>query len=344
MEAYFEPKHPGSFGSVQTFKRHLDGKYKTKDIKTWLQDKDAYTLHKPVRLNFRRRMTFTIGIDNLWQADLADLSKLSKYNDNNKFLLTCIDVFSKHAWVVPLRTKTGPSLTEAFSTILTDRRPIYLQTDKGTEFLNSHFQTLLRKNDIKFYTTENTDTKASVVERFNRSIKSKMWRYFTHKNTHRYIDVLQDLVHSYNNTYHRSIGMTPSQVTLENQDYVRNRLFGGKRKPTKWNYDVGDKVRISKARMAFRKGYLSSWSDEIFTIDARLSTDPATYELADLNGEKIKGTFYEEELQKILKEDDVYRVEKVLKTRKRSGKTEHFVKWKGYDDSFNSWTSDIFNV
>src|SRR6218665_2241743 len=79
--------------------------------------------------------------------------------------------------------------------------------------------------------------------------------------------------------------MTPSQVTVENQDYVRNRLFGGKRKPTKWNYDVGDKVRISKARMAFRKGYLSSWSDEIFTIDARLSTDPATYELADLNGE-----------------------------------------------------------
>ena len=107
MEAYFEPKHPGSFGSVQTFKRHLDGKYKTKDIRTWLQDKDAQTLHKPVRLNFRRRKTFTIGIDNLWQADLADLSKLSKYNDNNKFLLTCIDVFSKHAWVVPLKTKTG---------------------------------------------------------------------------------------------------------------------------------------------------------------------------------------------------------------------------------------------
>ena len=93
MEAYFEPKHPGSFGSVQTFKRHLDGKYKTKDIRTWLQNKDAYTLHKPVRLNFRRRMTFTIGIDNLWQADLADFSKLSKHNDNNKFLLTCIDVF-----------------------------------------------------------------------------------------------------------------------------------------------------------------------------------------------------------------------------------------------------------
>jgi len=344
MDSYFDPRHPGSFGSAQTFKRHLDGKFKTKDVKTWLQDKDAYTLHKPVRLTFRRRKTFTIGIDNLWQADLADLSALSKYNDKNKYLLTCIDVFSKFAWVVPLKSKTGLSLTEAFSTILTDRRPAYLQTDKGTEFLNTNFQALLRKHDIKFYTTENTDTKASVVERFNRTLKTKMWKYFTHKNTLHYMDVLQDLVHSYNNTYHRSIGMTPSQVTVEKQDCVRKRLFGGKKNSPKWKYVVGAKVRISKARMAFKKGYLPSWSDEIFTIVECIPTDPVTYELADFNGEKITGKFYEEELQQIVKEDDVYKVEKVLKTRKRKGKKEYFVKWKGYNDSFNSWTQDIFDV
>ena len=344
MDSYFDPKHAGSFGGVSKFQRHVKGKIKTKDIRTWLQKQDAYTLHKPVRLTFRRRKTFTVGIDDLWQADLADLSALANYNDKNKYLLTCIDVFSKYAWVLPLKSKTGSALTEAFSKLLDDRHPAHLQTDKGTEFLNKSFQSLLLKNAILFYTTENTDTKASVVERFNRTLKTKMWKYFTYKNTHRYIDVLQDLVHSYNNTYHRSIDMTPSQVSIENEDIIRKRLYGEKKRPAKWKYKVGDNVRISKARMAFKKGYLPSWTDEIFTIAARIPSDPITYELTDLNDEKLKGKFYEEELQHILKEDDVYKIEKVLKTRKRGRKPEYFVKWKGYDDSFNSWTADIFDL
>lgn len=344
MDSYFDPSHAGSFGGVQTFKRHVDGSIKTKDVKTWLQNKDTYTLHKPVRLKFRRRRTFTVGIDDLWQADLADVSSLSKYNDKNKYLLTCLDVFSKHAWVVPLKSKTGAALTVAFSSMLHDRHPVHLQTDKGTEFLNKQFQSMLRKNDIRFYTTENSDTKASVVERFNRTFKTKMWKYFTYKNTQRYIDVLQDLVHSYNSTYHRSIGMAPNQVSVENEDDVRKQLYGKKKMPPKWKYVIGDKVRISNAKQAFKKGYLGSWSVEIFTIEARIPSDPVTYEIADLNGVKIQGKFYEPELQKILKEDDVYKVETVLKTRKRRGKTEHFVKWKGYDDSFNSWTQDIFDL
>src|SRR6218665_2678621 len=99
------------------------------------------------------------------------------------YLLTCLDVFSKHAWVVPLKSKTGAALTVAFSSMLHDRHPAHLQTDKGTEFLNKQFQFILRKNDIRFYTTENSDTKASVVERFNRTFK-KMWKYFTYKNSH----------------------------------------------------------------------------------------------------------------------------------------------------------------
>ena len=107
---------------------------------------------------------------------------------------------------------------------------------------------------------------------------------------------------------------------------------------------MGDKVRISKLRIVFEKGYSPSWSEEIFTIVARIPTDPVTYELSDLSGETLKGKFYEPELQRIVKEDDVYKIEKVLKSRKRRGKVEYFVKWKGYGDSFNSWTSDIFDA
>ena len=344
MESYFDPKQAGSFGGVSTFQRHVNGQFKNKDIKTWLREQDAYTLHKPARLNFRRRRTFTVGIDDLWQADLVDLSALSKHNDGNKYILTCIDVFSKYAWAIPLKTKSGPELTDAFKSFLVDRHPAHLQTDKGTEFLNRNFQSMLRDNAIRFYTSENDDVKASVVERFNRTLKTKMWKYFTHTNTYRYVNVLQDLLLSYNNTYHRSIGMVPSRVTNENEALIRKRLYGEKKRPAKWRYSVGDKVRICKARIAFKKGYLPSWSEEIFVIIARIPTDPITYELRDLNGETLKGKFYEPELQQILKKDDVYKIEKVLKSRKRAGKTEYFVKWKGYDDNFNSWTTDIFDL
>lgn len=314
-------------------------------MKNWLKSKDAYTLHKSVRLKFRRRKTFAVGIDDLWQADLVDVSNLSKYNDDNKYLLTCIDVFSKYAQVLPLKSKTGAALTQAFSMFLSNgRQPAHLQTDKGMEFLNKRFQTMLDKNGIRFYTSENDDVKAAVVERFNRSLKTKMWKYFTHENTHRYHDVLQDLVHSYNNTYHRSIGMPPIQSSLENEDAIRNRLFGSKKSPANWKYKLGDDVRISKSRVAFKKGYLPSWTEEIFHISSRIPSDPITYEISDFNDEKLKGKFYEQELQQISKDDDVYKVEKILKTRKRGRKIEYFVKWKGYNDNFNSWTTDIFDA
>jgi hypothetical protein len=89
--------------------------------------------------------------------------------------------------------------------ILAERKPAMIQSDKGTEFLNSIFQSMLKRHDVKFYTSENEDIKAVVVERFNRTLKSKMYRYFTHTNTRRYVDVLLDLLNSYNRTYHRSI-------------------------------------------------------------------------------------------------------------------------------------------
>jgi len=173
-----------------------------------------------------------------------------------------------------------------------------------------------------------------------------MWKYFTYNNTSRYVDVLQDLVYSYNNTFHRTIGMSPSHVTMENEDVTRKRVYTEKKRPAKWKYNLHDKVQISKARITFKKGYLPSWTDELFTIVARITSDPITYELSDLNGEKLKWKFYEVELQQILKEDDIYKVEKVLMTRtsKRGKKTEYFVKRKDYDKSFNYWTSDIFDV
>ena len=139
-----------------------------------------------------------------------DISSLARFNKGYKFLLTCIDVFSKFAWVVPLKNKTGESLVKGFQSILDlGRSPEKLQTDEGTEFLNRNFQSLLKENSIHFFTT-NSELKASMVERFNRTLKTHMWKYFTTKNNRVYTDILQDIVHGYNNSYHRSIGRAQS--------------------------------------------------------------------------------------------------------------------------------------
>ena len=167
-----------------------------------------------------------------------------------------------------------------------------------------------------------------------------MWRYFTYSKSQKYIDVLDELVDSYNNTYHRSIGMAPSQVTDDKTQEIVDKLYPPKLKPV-YTFEIGDKVRMSKGKHVFRKGYVQGWTDEIFTITARHPTDPATFGVQDYGGEDIKGKFYAQELQKVTKEDDVYEIEEVVKTRKRGGKVEYFVKWKGYPSKFNSWVNAI---
>ena len=337
---YVDPRASGSFSGVQTLKRY--GGRSERQTKKYLTGRDAYTLHKPRRIHFPRRKTYSKGIADLYQIDLVDVSGLSPFNDGMRYLLTCIDVFSKRAWAVPVRTKSGRDVTEAFERVLDERQCNMVQSDKGTEFLNSTFQSMLRRRGIKFYTSENEDLKASVVERFNRTLKTKMYRYFTHANTRRYLDVLGDLLHSYNNTRHRSIGMAPVEVGPHNEEEVRDRLYPLKPKSYRWKYDVGDRVRIAMQRRPFRKGYLGDWSEEIFEIVARLPTSPVTYELRDLAGELIKGRFYEPEVQKVTKSDrEHFDVDRILKTRKRGGKIQYLVSWKGYPSKFNSWVDEI---
>ena len=141
-------------------------------------------------------------LDEEWQMDLADLQSMKQHNDAYRYLLVCIDVFSKYAWIVPIKSKTGPALVEAFKVILSSSRKLEkIMTDQGTEFFNKVFQTLLRNEHIQLFNTY-SETKASVVERVIRTFKTKMWRYFKAKKTMRYNDMLPDLVYSYNHSLH----------------------------------------------------------------------------------------------------------------------------------------------
>ena len=147
---------------------------------------------------------------------------------------------------------SAASLVAAFTRLLGDRAPKTFQTDKGTEFLNRSLQKLLKEYGVHHFVTHNEETKASIVERFNKTMKIRMWRYFTKHQSVRYVDVLQSFMRSYNDTYHRSIGMAPSNVNRVNQEIVLQRLYGDEGRCTP-KYHVGDRVRISKAKQYSRK-------------------------------------------------------------------------------------------
>ena len=224
---YYDPKRSGGFGGVGRLyadvKKEGTFKISCNQIKEWLMKQDTYILHKPIGHRFRRNRVIAGGIDEQWQMDLADMQSMQKFNDGYRYLLVCIDVFSKYAWVVPLKNKT-PSLVDAFKTILSSRRkPEKIITDQGTEFFNKHFKALLKDEDIELYNTYN-ETKASVVERLIRTLKTRMWRYFTAKKTMRYIDRLPDLVYWYNHTVHHSIKRKPVDVTTDNEKQVWHTL------------------------------------------------------------------------------------------------------------------------
>lgn len=342
---YFDPSLPSSFGGIQRLqesaklnKRQLD---KTEIVK-FLKEQDAYTIHRDIKRRFKRQSIIAPSIDYQWQADLVILNNLRQYNDGFNNILMCIDVFSRYAWAVPLKTKTGQEIIRAFTHIFdtSGRKPIKLNTDQGTEFVNSEFQTFLKARNIDFFVSVG-DTKAAICERLNRTIKSKMWRYFTWKNTYRYIDVLPSLMEAYNNSKHRTIGIAPAKVNSSNSNKIRLRLKRmetkvGNKKP---KYFVNQPVRLSSLKSPFAKGYTGNWTDEIFFVDKiYFQYLPFMYRIRDENGFVIKGRFYEQELQGIvIAPDKEYKIERIVAKRTRGGKNQVLIKWLGYPDSANTW-------
>ena len=310
---------------------------KKKGMIRW-SDELAEELHKPIRRKFVKRTVFAKNVDDIWTADLVDMQPFSRDNKGIKYLLTVIDVFSKYGWIIPLKTKTGSEVADAFRTLFANNKPpAKLWTDKGTEFYNVNVKKVLNENNVSLYSTENEE-KSSVVERWNRTMKTNMWKYFTANNTHTYIDVLQRLVDKYNTTYHHSIKCTPSEARKpEKYAHVFEALFGkvNREKKKVPKFHVGDRVRISKKKKQFEKGFTPNWTEEVFVIDQVKDTKPPTYVIKDLRGEAVKGTFYEAELQ--ASKQEVYRVEKVLRKRTKNGVSEAYVKWRGYGKEFDSW-------
>lgn len=254
-------------------------------------------------------------------------------------MLNVIDVFSKYAWSIPLKDKKGTTVEQAFRRIVeqSNRIPRHIWVDKGKEFYNKNMDEWLRERNIIRYSTFG-EHKSAVVERFNRTLKEIMWKRFTAENTRRWIDMLDKLLREYNTRRHSTIGMTPMKASLKENEMkvlqnIINKTKGASRNKPK--FKVGDRVRMSRTKALFEKGYLPNWSEETYIVGEVQKTNPITYKIKDSLGEIIEGSFYNEELQKTKQE--IYRIEKVIRKKKIDGVEHALVKWSGYSKKYNQW-------
>ena len=365
---YYNTKHAGSFAGPQKLYHTVkkEGKYNISlyKIRKWLQSQEPYSLQRSLRHRFHRNRVVATGIDDQWDADLMDMSKYAKDNDNVHFILLVIDVFSKYVWLRPLKNKTGQGVANAFQDILKEgRKANRIRTDKGQEFKARPVQKLFKDVGIQHIVTQN-EVKANIAERAIKTIRSKIQRYITYKQSVRYIDHLQDFAESYNNTRHRSIGMPPKNVKKQNETLVWWRLYWPKGKPSKmvkaeaktknrpvskpFKFKIGDHVRITHLRHPFSREYDQKWTGEIFKIAQRfLRGGIPVYKLRDFNEEDITGSFYQQELQKVtIKDDQLWKIDKILKRRKRNGQLEYLVRWMYWPKNFDSWVkaSDVVDI
>lgn len=348
-QIYFDPKHPGSFKGPQKLYQAIkeEGRHNIglTEIKRWLKDSESFSLHKNLNRKFERLRVIVTGVHDQYDADLADMHKLSRRNDDVTFLLVVIDVFSRFLWVEPLKNKSNVSIVQAFERIF-DRgvKPRRLRTDKGAEFLGQVTQNYFDRINIEHWAANNDDVKANFAERVIRTLKSTLWSYMRKMKNYRYIDVLQDFVASYNNTTHKSIGMKPSAVThgeverrlwwhlyKPKKPYVKSRLH----QPVRYLFKPGDHVRVAHKAKTFQRGHDEKWSREIFIVRQPFSRfGLRKYRLQDIEGEDIKGTFHEAELQKVdYSETREFEIESVIRRRGN----QSLVKWKGWPKKFNSW-------
>ena len=333
---------PSAFSSVTQLWKYAK-KFKhsitKREIANWLSSRDEYTLHRLPR-SLQPPRVVVQGIDEQWCADLCDMSNIARYNNNHNFMLTVIDVFSKKADAEPILNKSGKAVTQAFARILDradSRIPQNLETDKGKEFWNDTFRKMCQSMNINHFSTQSVN-KASVVERFNRSLKTLLYRYFTSNQTYTWLNALPKIMRTYNSRWHRSIKMSPNEVTNSNADVVKKSLYGKTRK-MKQSLSTGSLVRISKTKLTFHKGYLPNYTEEIFKVYRVLNTQPPRYKLEDLMGERLIGSFSDDEIQRVDKKDaDMWKIEKIIKRRKlRNKQLEYFVSWRGFPEKFNSW-------
>lgn len=344
-QLYSDPRSPAGFSGVNQLlieAKKRDSKIKRKDVENFLEGEETYTLHKARRLRFKRAKTHAAGYMTHLQADLGDFQRLEKKNRGYNYLLVAIDVLSHHVFVAPVKRKVPSDMMKAFERIFEQMPmlPHNLFTDRGLEFDAAAMKDYFRKKGVIKHSAQSKQIKAALAERCIRTIKTRLYRYFSEKETLNWIDVIEQIAEAINHSVNRTTGMRPVDVNFRNAQNVWERVYGESAKPPtkKPRYAVDDTVRIAREKTVFRKGYLPTFSDKLYDVAKVKRGHPDEYMLYDEEGEPIKGRFYAPELAKTRWETAAH-VEKILKRRTRDdGTKEALVQLRGY--KFPRWFSE----
>ena len=326
----FKPRSPWDIAAYSAIKSKkvlgLGNNFTMEDL--------SQELNKPVINKFERKKVIVNHIDEIHSCDLVDMMKYSKVNRGYKYIFTNIDIFSKYAWSFPIKSKKISDIKPCFEKIFKERKPKYIWSDQESGFFSKEMLKFFEDNNVKIYHTY-SNLKAVVIERFNRSLRELMMKSFVKSNNTVWYNILSELIKTYNNRYHNTIKMKPINVNKSNEKYIKNTVYNYDITNKKPKFKINDIVRISlKRRELFDKptGNIK-WSEELFKIYKINKSNVISYQIKDMNDEIIKGIFYEKELQLTKNNSNEYIIEKILKTKGN----QMYVKWRGYNSSFNSW-------
>ena len=342
--AYYDLDSPAAYGGVDKVLKQVRRKIKDtnrRDVINYLQHERTYTLHKPSRKRYKRLKTIPTGLNSHWQCDLCIFDKIKAKNDGYPYLLVCIDVLSRKIYVSPSKSKSSLDMIDAFEKIWKKARllPNKLYSDQGLEFQARKMIDYFTAKQIIKHVMYSPDLHAGVVERANRTIKERLYKYFTQNSTTRRVDVIDKIVEAINNSTNRTLSLAPNDVTINNAPIILESIYKDQGHESQPKYNKGDIVRINKEKGAFSKGYLPNYTEELFRILKVKHTDPPHYKLEDLEGENILGVFYEPELSQTWLEPNT-RISQVLRERKnQKGETEYFIHWIGESSLKDEWIS-----
>jgi len=353
---YFKEGHPLYLASTKKIFDYYEGEVPEETIVSIISKHDPYSIHKEFKKG-QRNVSYSNFKRYQFQCDLIDVRHLSKYNDNVNYLFACIDTFTRFAFVRLLESKHGSCAVRAFQSILEEAKmpPVNLVMDRGTEFYNNEFKAFCDEKGIKYYPPDSS-SHAAYIERFNRTLQGIIYKHMTLHETYRFITwedkegtVYQMMPHflaTYNNNHHRMIGTTPA--IAENNENIHLDImkkmseYRSKVKKRNPKFRIGDLVRIKRIKGKFGRGYEDQATEEIFRIYKIKKNMPIPmYVLSDYDAkEKIKGSFYSNELVKMNPEKEEFKIEKIIRRRRLGDVNQLLVKWKGWPPSYNQWINE----
>ena len=321
-------------------KNKIDDAFKTSDIYSRFKQHKKAKTYSPIYVRSKRE---------LFQCDTTFFTadRLVEANNGFAYLLCIIDVFSKMAWVYPMKNVNCKATVSCLKDVFRKcgKIPEKIQTDKGSEFKCTEFKKLMSDNHINhFFST--SDRKCAVVERFNLTIQQLLYELMANYNSYAWTNLLPQAMQIYLNRKHRTIQMSPHDAEKNENQKKLKKLYStkyekaenDKKKP---KFKVGETVRIWLKRTTFHRGYYENYTREYFKIDKVLNNLPVIrYKLKDILDENIEGTFFEDELVAYTPTNDVYNIEKIIQSRGKGKNKQHLVKWEGWPSKFNSWVPD----